>query len=406
MNRIIIIAIALLNACMLSGQSPDQYYLKGMAALQQDHPEDAVQVLTDAIERNNADERYYLRRADAFYKLGKFDLAGRDYDEANSISPECGDLGLARVFAVTGEEDKAIDYLKRHLQSDYRLAESVITKDPAFDKIQQKDEWYNLWQQEWYSDFEKAEAEVGYYLKKKDPEQALEYLNDKLTSFQKEPRYYALRARVYDLQKNHAAAVADYSMALSLDKTDPDFYFNRGIAFLRSARYGNAVEDFTKGLRADPARFDFYLERAKANAGLEDFNAAVSDVALYLQYFSDDRQATTLCGEMHFLNGDYINALKYFNKNLKADPDNPEYYKARGKTYLKTKTYTYAINDLSMSLDLRPDDGEAWLYLGLAKYETGEKEEACSDLEKAKRYGNNLAVRYSIELCGGVNSNR
>ena len=70
------------------------------------------------------------------------------------------------------------------------------------------------------------------------------------------------------------------------------------------------------------------------------------------------------CGEYYFEAEDYINALKCFNRNLKEDPNNGLYYKARGKTYLKTATYRYAISDLSMSLDLRPDDAETWMYHG------------------------------------------
>ncbi len=403
MNRIIIIAIALLNACMLPGQTPDQFYLKGMAALRQDRAEEAVTMLTDAIGRNNSDERYYLGRAEAYFKLKKYDLAGRDYEEAGSIAPESENLGLARVYAVTGDDEKALARLKLHLQSGYRLPQAAIAKDPAFASLHEKDGWHDLWQQEWYSGIEKAGAEVEYFLKKKDTDGALDFLNANLGILQKESRCFALRAGVYALQENYAAAAADYSMALSLDKTDPDVWFSRGAVWLHSAKYKNAAEDFTRGLRADPARFEFYLARARAYAGLRDYNAAVNDVKTYLEYFADDQNATALCGEMHFLNGDYINALKYFNKNLKADPDNPACHKARGKTYLKTKTYAYAINDLSMSLDLKPDDGETWMYLGLAKYETGEKEEACSCLQKAQQYGFAEAVRYWVEYCGGGN---
>jgi len=70
------------------------------------------------------------------------------------------------------------------------------------------------------------------------------------------------------LEGNYAAAVADYSMALSLDKNEPEYYFSRGQAFLRSEKFRNATDDFSKGLRMEPAKFEFYLERARANAGL------------------------------------------------------------------------------------------------------------------------------------------
>jgi tetratricopeptide (TPR) repeat protein len=241
---------------------------------------------------------------------------------------------------------------------------------------------------------------VDYLIRKKTPEIALEYMNPLLPAFQKRAEYFALRADVYMLEENYAAAVADYSMALSLDKNEPEYYFNRGQAFLRSEKFRNATDDFSKGLRLEPAQFEFYLERAQAYAGLSDYKAAVSDAVFYLDFFPEDQQAISLCGELNYQNEDYINALKCFNRNMKSDPNNADYYKARGKTYLKTKTYTYAISDLAMSLDLKPDDGETYLYMGLAKYETGDKEGACSDLQKAQRFGNTLALKYSIEYCG------
>jgi tetratricopeptide (TPR) repeat protein len=387
-------------AVSLSAQAPDLFYVKGMAEMLKGNYDNAILSLTDAIDHNNSDERYYLSRADALLIQGKFSQALEDYEEANIIRPGCGDLGIARTCAATGETEKAFQYLTSHLRSEFRLPESILTKDPALDPLKQTDEWLTLWQKDWYDDFGKAEAEVEYMTRKKTPEMALEYLNPLQAAFQNKAEYYALRAGVYMLEENYAAAVADYSMALSLDKNEPGCYLNRGLAFLRSEKFRNAADDFSKGLRLEPARFSFYPERAKAYAGISDYKAAIGDAEFYLTYFQEDQQAISLCGELNFQNEDYINALKYFNRNLKSDPNNPDYYKARGKTYLKTRTFTYAINDLSMALDLKPDDGETYLYLGLAKYETGDKEGACSDLQKAQRFGNTLALKYSIEYCG------
>jgi tetratricopeptide (TPR) repeat protein len=387
-------------ALTLSAQSPDLLYVKGMAELIKGNYNNAILSLTDAIDHNNSDERYYLNRADASRKLGKLDQALEDYEEANSILPDCGDLGIARTYAAKGDAGKAFQYLTNHLRSGFRLPESFLTKDPALDPLKQTDEWQNLWQQEWYDDFDKAKEEVDYLTRKKTPEMALDYLNPLMPTFQARAEYYVLRAGLYMQKENYAAAIADYSMALKLDKNKPEYYFNRGLAFLNSEKFKDASDDFSKGLRLEPAGFEYYLERAKAYAGLSDYKAAVGDAEFYLGYFPEDQKAVSLCGELNYQNEDYINALKCFNRNLLSDPNNPDYYKARGKTYLKTKTYTYAINDLSQALDLKPDDGETYLYLGLAKYETGNKEEACSDLQKAQHFGNTLALKYSIEYCG------
>ncbi len=105
------------------------------------------------------------------------------------------------------------------------------------------------------------------------------------------------------------------------------------------------------------------------------------------------------CGEYYYDGGDYMNALKYFNINLKEDPVNSQYFKARGKTYLKTATYKYAMSDLSMSLDLNPDDAETWMYLGLAKIQSGDKTNGCSDLQKAQQLGNTEVLKYIVDNC-------
>jgi Flp pilus assembly protein TadD len=84
---------------------------------------------------------------------------------------------------------------------------------------------------------------------------------------------------------------------------------------------------------------------------------------------------------------------------MKEDPNNANYYKARGKTYLKTATYRYAISDLSMSLDLNPSDAEAWMYHGVALIKSGNKSDGCSSLHKAQNLGSTEALKYIVENC-------
>jgi tetratricopeptide (TPR) repeat protein len=341
----------------------------------------------------------FMKRGEAHLKQMDYEAAEKDFREANLIYPGVADLWLARCFALSGDQQQAITFLTSHLNSEFRAPEDSIKKDRAFDDLQTSDAWYNLWEKDWYTEDEKLTAEIHYYCRKEQYEQAEALINSQLTSSPENSVLYSLRGKTDYEQGNYATAIADYTKALSLDKNFTAVYSRRGMASLKAGRFKDALNDLNKAIREDPADFGLYLKRAEAQAGLKSWEPAIRDLQLYLKYFDNDQNVLHRCGEYFYESEDYINALKYFNRNLLDDPNNSVYYKSRGKTYLKSATYRYAISDLSMSLDLDPDDAETWMYLGMAKIMTGDKENGCSDLQKAQRMGNTEAVKYILENC-------
>lgn len=412
LNRVvlIILAVALVFSPGVKAQTPDAGLLAGCAFYKSGNFTKALESFTVAISRNNADERLFLYRGRVLLELKDYENAISDFSEANEIIPGIGDIWLAKANALSGNDDKALAYLKSHLSSDFRLPEDSIKKDFAFEDMHASQGWYALWEKEWYNDQENAGKEVGYYLKKSQPEKAISYLDEKITKPGASPELFALRGKVYLKQGNYASAIADYTSALNMMKKgmgqqftslnpEESHFYNRALAYLGAGRFKDALADFNRALKEFPENFDGYLRRAEAYAGMENYESARKDVLFYLNYFSHDQKAVHQCGEYYYEGGDYMNALKYFNINLKEDPVNPAYFKARGKTYLKTATYKYAMSDLSMSLDLKPDDAETWMYLGLAKIQSGDKVNGCSDLHKAQQLGNNEVLRYIVENC-------
>jgi tetratricopeptide (TPR) repeat protein len=412
-NRIlfIILAFLLVFPAGTKAQTPDAGLLAGCAYYRSGNYAKALESFTVAISRNNADERLFLYRGRVLLGLKDYENAIRDFTEANDIIPGIGDIWLAKAHALAGESDKALAFLKSHLASEFRLPEDSIKQDPAFGDLHASQGWYSLWEQEWYNDQEKAAREVAYYVKKNQADKAVSYLDEEVSKPQATPGLFALRGKVYMKQGNYASAISDYTTALNLEKKggqglqvislnpEDSRYYNRALAFLGAGRFKDALADFNRALKEFPENFDGYLKRAEANAGLENYDAARKDVLFYLNYFNDDQKAVFQCGEYYYDGGDFMNALKYFNINLKEDPVNAQYFKARGKTYLKTATYKYALSDLSMSLDLNPDDAEAWMYLGLAKIQNGDKTNGCSDLHKAQQLGSTEVLRYIVENC-------
>jgi tetratricopeptide (TPR) repeat protein len=404
-NKTVVLAIAFtfiviaMEVLPVRSQTVDEQYLAGCAYYVKGNYSQAAESFSLAIVRNNSDEQLYIKRGASRLKINEISGAIEDFDEANQILPDVADIWLARAYALSGDYGKAISSLKMHLGSTYRLSEDSIKKDPAFDNLQNRDEWYNLWQQDWYSQSEKVVKEAGYYAAKKNFDQAISLLDGAITQGSADADIPLLRGDVDMKQGNFAAAIADYTKAMNLDKYMTGVYAQRGLAYLKAGRFKDAVSDLNKAIKADPGNFVLYEQRAEAYAGQESWQSAVKDMTFYLKYFETDSKAIYKCGEYYFGSEDYMNALKCFNQNLKEDPNNGLYYKARGKTYLKTATYRYAIGDLSMSLDLAPGDSETWMYLGIAKIQSGDTEDGCSDLKKAQQLGNVQAVRYELESC-------
>jgi tetratricopeptide (TPR) repeat protein len=396
---LILILTCLLLATYVNAQAPEEYFLAGCADILKGNYQEAVNNLSAAITRSNANEQFFLKRGEAYLAINEFDNAIEDFNEAEQIIPGVASFWLAKAYALSGDHEKAIAYLTVHLKSDFRKPEAEIRKDPVLKLLVNDEAWYNLWQHDWYGEDEKTGLEVDYYLQKGLYAEAISYVNAKFADNPSDPFLYATRGKIGLLSGNLAAAIADYSAALNLDKMNPDYYAGRGEAYLKAGRYKDALNDFSRLLKTSPERFDIYLTRSRAYAGMESYDLAIKDVLFYLKYFENNQPAIYQCGMYYFQTGDFLNALKYFNKNLLDDPNNSMYYKARGMTYVKTGTYKYAINDLAMSLDLNPMDGETYMYMGIAKLQTGKKDEACSDFEKARELGENRALQYTVENC-------
>ena len=380
-------------------QTADEQYLAGCAQYIRGEYAASAESFTLAIERNNADYRLFIRRGASLLKNNETGRALADFNEANIIYPGCADLWLAKTYALAGDRANAIRLLKNHLDSPFRLPEDSIKKDPNFDPLQETPEWHSLWQNNWYDDAEKTVAEARYYAAKRQYDQAIVLLDGGLSKDVAHTGLTFARGMVFFEQGLYTASISDFTSVISNNREMTDAFIMRARAYLKAGKYRDAVNDFNRVLKNDPGDFRLYIHRASAYAGQKDWQSAIRDISFYLKYFGNDVQSLYQCGDYFYEAGDYINALRYFNQVLKEEPTNSMFYKARGKTYLMTSTYQYAMKDLAMSLDLNPQDAETWMFMGLAKIKSGDRVNGCSDLERSGKMGNAEALKYIIDFC-------
>nr|CBX28312.1 hypothetical protein N47_G36360 [uncultured Desulfobacterium sp.] len=114
--------------------------------------------------------------------------------------------------------------------------------------------------------------------KYKDPEKAIEYLNESIRLDPKTPISYNNRGVAYYNMGNRQLALGDFNRALLLDGNYADAYNNRGVIFIELRQYDKAIEDFNQAIRLNPQRVDSFLNRASAYKNIWQYQLCLDDL--------------------------------------------------------------------------------------------------------------------------------
>ena len=144
---------------------------------------------------------------------------------------------------------------------------------------------------------------------------------------------------------------------------------------------------------------ELYMLRAGSYRRTGETRKAIEDVEAYLSLYPGSRKALSLAGRTEAAAGDNLKALAYFAENVRLHPNDAECYVDRANSYLAAKSWEWAINDYSMSLDLQPGNPDVWLNKGIALLNSGRREDACHDFRVSFNLGNRKATEYLGKYC-------
>src|SRR5262245_61921145 len=87
----------------------------------------------------------------------------------------------------------------------------------------------------------------------------------------------AKRGDAHRLRGDYAAAISDYTTALTLDASAPGVHVNRGLAYWLSGQAQPAVNDFASALTHDPGNLTALNGRGNALAATGQPDLAIAD---------------------------------------------------------------------------------------------------------------------------------
>ena len=285
--------------------------------LNSDHEKMIVEY-SKLIERNNHAVVFYMKRADAYVELGKYEEAISDISYVIMISPNKSAALFKRglIYSKSKDYTRAID--------DYTDAYELDAVSTYL--------------------FERSKV----FLSIKKYESAIEDISTIIKESPNSPVLYSQRGETYYQLGEYQKAINDYTKAYEL-KPDPYYLLNRGFVYC-DVNYDSAIKDFSSALSdanlPDELRSTCLNNRGYCYVKKMDFDAALSDLHEAINIDEEDDPAPYKnLGVVMFEQEDFPKALEYLNKAIEIDVKYVPAYIERVKIYEALGEYANAQDD-------------------------------------------------------------
>ncbi len=236
--------------------------------------------------------------------------------------------------------------------------------------------WKKLWTKQWYDSLDlmldRIEVEALYG----DEAKAISQLKEIIKQNPREKRVYLLLAESYNRLGTTDIAIKQMQKALEIDPGDYDLLLRLSKLYSNKGELSNAYLLLERAYKLRPYEISLLPRMAEYLTRSSNPDKAIKTLEKYLQY-RDNPQVRYQLAQTYYLKGDYLNTIRIANQLLEADKNNYKYLTLRGKCYFRTNNYQRAYYDMTMSLDLYPNQPELFRLVGEAAYFIGHKEEAC-----------------------------
>ena len=297
--------------------SPEQAVTMAQDLILKHNINDASRLLNEAIRANPQLVAAYTARASILSEAKLYTLAIRDMDEAIRLQPENSKFRNTRGYfhLLTQNNDQAMEDFNQAIALDLKYAQphnnrGLVRIALAGDHQQ-------------VGGFDKAKSEL-------------------------------------------AKAVHEFDAALRIDPKYVDAHNNRGFALSRAKKFDEAVASFTHAIELNDKYVNAWNNRAQAHAlagrhdqAIADFTQAIELLPTALEYYQLRADSYLAVGKPELARQDldhieWSYELDALNRQLNADPKDPQNWVARGDHLQKIARWEEAVTNYQEALKLDP----------------------------------------------------
>jgi tetratricopeptide (TPR) repeat protein len=321
--------------------------------------------LTTLLQQNPTDERAAAGRGQLLSFLGRFREAVSDYSIALDRNPtnptyylsrgqsysRLGDWPLAVAdFAksIDLSPGNAMAYLERgtaliHAEGDLNLASTDLSR------AIQLNPFLGLA----YA----RRAEVSEKLGKQDL--ATADLSEAIRLDPTNASLLALRGAALSTAGSAMAALDDFNAALRLEPNNPRLWGMLGRLHSRSGRGVEAEAAFTEAIRLDPIGVDWLLARGDERFSTSRYDDAMMDYTEAAHRQSECGAAQLGQAKVHLALTDFEMAARPLKRAIELSPNSADAYTQRSRWHSNYKRFDQALTDITRALELKPESIDA-----------------------------------------------
>jgi tetratricopeptide (TPR) repeat protein len=264
-------------------------YTRGLVLLSGGRLGEAVEVLTESINRDPSGARLHHYRGEAYAKMGNQSRALADYDRAIALDQRYAapHLGRGEIMFLQGHRDNALAELK-----------SAIAIDPSF-----------------------TEA-------------------------------YLFRGIVYGGMGNNKRAIDDFTTTIALDPHLAIAYVYRGNAYGKMGYHRQAFTDYNRAISLDDTLWAAHLHSGVLYEKKRSYSRAHDEYSRVIELNARCSIAYSNRGRVHLRLGENEKALEDYDRAIELDPTLAVAYFKRGLTHMKVGHVDRALNDQKMAARL------------------------------------------------------
>lgn len=171
----------------------------------------------------------------------------------------------------------------------------------------------------------------------------------------------------------------------------------QGIEFMSARKFELARDAFKDALAIDKKNAEAYVHLGNAYANLEQFDDAIDAFGKALILVPDSGTTMYSLGCVHFMNGNYVEALKQFNRCEDAGFASLEMYGLMELIFVDADDYVQAIRCANKAIKLEPLNAEPYVDKAQFYLLDGKPREALAALREVEQLLPDAGEPYLIE---------